>query len=64
MAEKVLSVNKLQKVFGGRVSWAHLFLSLGLTLLYIFLSCLFFKLTYRHALNSGLIARYSAENLG
>ncbi|MBU0634017.1 MAG: ABC transporter permease [Candidatus Omnitrophica bacterium] len=51
-------------VFGGRVSWAHLFLSLGLTLLYIFLSCLFFKLTYRHALNSGLIARYSAENLG
>lgn len=51
-------------VFGGGVSWAYLFLSLGLTLLYIFLSCLFFQLTYRHALNSGLIARYSAENLG
>lgn len=51
-------------VFGNQFSMGSLFLSLGLALLYIFLACLLFKLTYKHALKSGLIARYSAENLG
>ncbi|MGE5322339.1 MAG: ABC transporter permease [Actinomycetota bacterium] len=33
----------------------------GLALLYVLLACWFFRRTYRHAVRTGLIARYSAE---
>jgi len=33
----------------------------GLALLYVLLACWFFQRTYRHAVRTGLIARYSAE---
>ncbi|MFH1244934.1 MAG: ABC transporter permease [Candidatus Omnitrophota bacterium] len=45
------------------VSWPGLLWGAGFAGLYIFLACLFFISTYKHALRSGLIARYSAESL-
>jgi ABC-2 type transport system permease protein len=50
-------------VFGGEISWMPLFFSAGLAALYVFLACLLFIHTYKHALRTGLIARYSAESL-
>ena len=50
-------------VSGLKVSWMALLLSAGLALVYIFLAYLFFTLTYKHAVRTGLIARYSAESL-
>lgn len=50
-------------VFGRPVDWGALFLGSVLAALYIFLSFLFFTRTYRHALRTGLFARYSAESL-
>ena len=50
-------------VAGGSVSMAALFSGIGLAILYIFLAGAFFARTYRHALRTGLIARYSAETL-
>ena len=50
-------------VFGREVSWISLLLSIGLAVVYIFLACVFFVATYRHAVRTGLIARYSAESL-
>ena len=35
----------------------------GLTALYVVLACWFFAHIYRHALRTGLIARYSAETV-
>jgi ABC-2 type transport system permease protein len=35
----------------------------GLAVLYVLLACWFFQRTYRHAVRSGLIARYSAETV-
>lgn len=35
----------------------------GLALVYVFLACLFFTHMYRHAVRTGLIARYSAETV-
>ncbi|MFH1063385.1 MAG: ABC transporter permease [Candidatus Omnitrophota bacterium] len=51
-------------VFNQHVSGAGLFIGFGLAIVYIFLACLFFISTYKHAVHTGLIARYSAENLG
>jgi len=48
---------------GGPVSWTGLFWSVVLALLYILLSGWFFTRIYRHAVRTGLIARYSAETL-
>jgi ABC-2 type transport system permease protein len=50
-------------VAGGDVAWTGLFVALGLALGYIYLAYLFFTRVYRHALRTGLIARYSAETL-
>jgi ABC-2 type transport system permease protein len=35
----------------------------GLAVLYILLACWFFTRVYRHAVRTGLIARYSAESV-
>lgn len=51
-------------VSGGGVSYPLLFLGLGLSLLYILLASALFYWVYRQAVRSGLIARYSAENVG
>ena len=50
-------------VSGGEVAWAGLIVGICLAAGYIFLAYLFFVRTYRHALRTGLIARYSAESL-
>lgn len=50
-------------VMSQEVSWMGLLLSGALAVFYIFLACLFFKLTYNHAVRTGLIARYSAETI-
>ncbi len=49
---------------GGSVPLAPLLASITLAALYVILACKFFTATYRHAVRTGLIARYSAENLG
>ena len=48
---------------GGPVSWAGLLWSISLAILYILLSGRLFTRIYRHAVRTGLIARYSAETL-
>ncbi len=49
---------------GGAVSWAALTLGGCLAAGYIILAYWFFTSVYRNALRTGLIARYSAENIG
>jgi ABC-2 type transport system permease protein len=51
-------------VSGGAVSGTALMISLFLACLYILLACRVFVRTYRHAVRTGLIPRYSAESLG
>ena len=50
-------------VSGARVSGRELVVGGCLALLYIVLARWFFTRIYQHALRTGLIARYSAENL-
>ncbi len=50
-------------VFGKPASVSGLLLGACLAVLYIFLASRFFARTYRHAVRTGLIARYSAESL-
>ncbi len=50
-------------ISGGTVSGAGLFKGGCLSLLYILLACWFFARVYRHAVRTGLIARYSAETI-
>lgn len=50
-------------VEGSPVSWMSLLVSSVLAVIYILLACLFFTGTYKHAVRTGLIARYSAESL-
>jgi ABC-2 type transport system permease protein len=50
-------------ISGGAVSAASLLWAGVLVALYIFFACLLFTRVYRHALRTGLIARYSAESL-
>jgi ABC-2 type transport system permease protein len=50
-------------VAGGTVSWASLLWGVCLAALYVLLACLFFTRVYRHAVRTGLIARYSAESV-
>ncbi len=50
-------------VTGGSASMNDMFMSMGLSLGYVFLMGWFFTRVYRHALDSGLIARYSAETV-
>jgi ABC-2 type transport system permease protein len=51
-------------VAGGTIPWTDMFKSGGLVLAYFLGACWLFKQTYKHAVRTGLIARYSAENLG
>ena len=50
-------------VFHHTASWSSLLISMALAAGYIFLACLFFISTYKHAVRTGLIARYSAESI-
>jgi ABC-2 type transport system permease protein len=50
-------------VAGGRFSGVNLFWGALLALLYIVLACWFFARIHRHAVRTGLIARYSAETV-
>jgi ABC-2 type transport system permease protein len=50
-------------VTGGAFSGATLLWGVGLAVLYILLACGFFLSVYRHAVRTGLIARYSAESV-
>ena len=51
-------------ISGGQVPYAVLVYSACLDVLYVGGACWFFTRTYRRAVRTGLIARYSAENLG
>jgi ABC-2 type transport system permease protein len=50
-------------VSGGRASSLALTGATGLAALYLLLACWFFAAVYRHAMRTGLIARYSAESV-
>jgi ABC-2 type transport system permease protein len=50
-------------VAGGTVSPAALWWGVCLAVLYVLLACWFFFRVYRHAVRTGLLARYSAESL-
>ena len=50
-------------VAGGAASGAALLWGRGLAVVYMLLACWFFTRMYRHAVRTGLIARYSAETV-
>ena len=50
-------------VAGGKPSAVSLTGAAGLSAVYLVLSCWYFASVYRHAIRSGLVARYSAESL-
>ena len=50
-------------IAGGAVPWSRLAIGGGLAVLYVVLACCAFGLVYRHAIRTGLIARYSAESV-
>jgi ABC-2 type transport system permease protein len=50
-------------VKGQPAPWDQLAISAGLAVLYLGLACLLFGAVYRHAIRTGLIARYSAETV-
>lgn len=51
-------------VRGAPVPLASLLLGGALAILYLLLACCFFHRVFRHAVRTGILARYSAENLG
>jgi ABC-2 type transport system permease protein len=54
----------LRKIIaGGTVPAASLILGGGLAVMYVLLACWFFKRVFRHAVRTGILARYSAESL-
>lgn len=50
-------------IAGASPSFTSLALGAGLALIYILLACWYFQRTYRHAVQTGLIPRYSAESV-
>jgi len=50
-------------VKGQPAPWDQLAISAGLAVLYLGLACVLFGAVYRHAIRTGLIARYSAETV-
>jgi ABC-2 type transport system permease protein len=50
-------------ISGGRPSLQSLLLAVSFSIMYILLACWFFQRTYRLAVNTGLIPRYSAESV-
>jgi ABC-2 type transport system permease protein len=54
----------LRKIIaGGTVPVTSLILGGGLAIIYVLLACWFFKRVFRHAVRTGILARYSAETL-
>jgi len=54
----------LRKIIsGGAVPATSLILGGGLAVMYVLLACWFFKRIFRHAVRTGILARYSAESL-
>jgi ABC-2 type transport system permease protein len=54
----------LRKIIsGGTVPVTSLILGGGLAVAYVLLACWFFKRVFRHAVRTGILARYSAESL-
>lgn len=51
-------------MFGGTVSWFSLMMGGALSVVYVAVAYWIFTRTYRHAIKTGLIARYSAETAG
>lgn len=51
-------------ISGGTISIASLLGGISLAGLYVLVACWFFTRVYKHAVRTGLIARYSAENVG
>lgn len=49
---------------GGEASWSLLIMGGMLAMIYVLLACLLFARVHKHAIKSGLIARYSAESVG
>jgi ABC-2 type transport system permease protein len=49
---------------GGAVPAGALAGGLGLAMLYVVLACWFFNRVYRHAVRTGILARYTAETVG
>ncbi len=50
-------------ISGGAVPGTWLIWGGGLTILYVLAACWFFKRVFRHAVRTGILARYSAESL-
>jgi len=50
-------------IAGGGVSPSKALCGGGLAILYVLLACWFFARTYRYAVRTGLLARYSAESV-
>jgi len=50
-------------ISGAAASWSELFWGGCLAVLHILFACWFFARVYRHAVRTGLIARYSAESI-
>jgi len=50
-------------IAGGAVPISSLVIGGGLAVVYLLLACWFFQHVFRHAVRTGLIARYSAESL-
>jgi ABC-2 type transport system permease protein len=49
---------------GGTVPWTALITGGGLAVMYVLLACWFFRRVFRHAVRTGILARYSAESVG
>ncbi len=49
---------------GGHAASGPLLWGIGLGIIYIFLACWFFTRVFRHAVRTGILARYSAESAG
>jgi ABC-2 type transport system permease protein len=49
-------------ISGGTVPVTSLILGGGLAVIYVLLACWFFKRVFRHAMRTGILARYSAES--
>jgi ABC-2 type transport system permease protein len=50
-------------VAGKGVIWGDLYVGAGLAVLYVLVAAWYFASTYRSAVRTGLIARYSAETV-
>jgi ABC-2 type transport system permease protein len=49
---------------GGSVPATSLMLGGGLAVMYVLLACWIFRRVFRHAVRTGILARFSAESVG